>query len=619
MVTARFLRMNTPSALSPMFQPFRPTGTGWVAYHETEPTTGVHGLAMTWRTPEGSLRWVAALDRATEGRVTYSGRLGEQEDLTGMISTALRGARSPMTEETVFALLFPHSKDEKVRRGFPGVLPSLEDHIDQARRAVREANLAPAMRSAFRACLDHGSTTVHWIEGLRQRTRTPLWPAVTLAASNPALASMVLGPEPSLMTGADPMTAIRHRWPGLSDAHIRCLLGGPDGPAARFTRRPYLNRPHLDLLSDTPVDWCPTSDGAWSSFAVCSQALWAIANACHDGVSIGALAAASKGDWEAFLKRMKRAAGVPRNDNQDFALLRKSQDCRDPVGALANGLILPLMAHLGNDETVALIEDGLASELVPARSSTADIMKLAWATASHLLYGDKSAAAILETSREWHSRQDGMEADIRGDGGDASWPPLFDGTFRAGDISISCIDNYADLRAEGSAGFDDDGEVGLDHCVASRLPVLLSGQSHILSVRRLGADGSHPRLSTCQVGAIETENGNIRIVVEEHRGRDNEDPDPDAEAAVARLGKAFEEGRLVASREALVSHRDGQGLAGHCGYDWRDPGALVNAMQVWRPFLPRWARDLELTELHQVLIEREILKASMNEGLAFAL
>lgn len=584
--------MRPPSPFTPTFVPFRPIEPGWVAYHDLEPAVGFPGLAMTWRGTDGMLRYVAALGFERDGHVLDNGTLSEQQDLTEVMSrSSLRDRRPKAIEEHLLALLLP-SPGNGGAGPLSNGLPPVEAHADAARRAVAAATLPDPMRAAFASCIDKGHPRRFSFRELRRKSRSPVWQAVEMAVSQPGLARLVLSHAPSLMAEADPMAAVRRHWPGLTEAHFR-LLRSEEGDLFAQRAGATLGGPVLDLLEACPVDWWPRRD-AWVQFFRNAQVLKSIRHACPEQLSMRRLASASKGDWAPFESRLVRAAAVANTGR----LRDRAFDCRDPVESLTKTVILPLLANFGGDDTVAHLTD-----FDPVRDLDT-IVGPAFSAAGLLLYGDKTAASILETSREWHVRREAMDSRMRGAGGSVSWPALFQGEFRVGEVGVVCVGDLEALREEGASGPDRNGVAGLDHCVATRLTSCLSGAAHILSVRSHAADGSWSRLSTCQVSVHADADGLPSVDVVEHRGPENEEPDEAAHEAVARLVDALEEGRLAASAEATTRHRvpSGSGLALMCGYDWRDPDAIAAAISAWQPFLPRWARDLAPEALYGTLV-----------------
>lgn len=580
--------METSPALTPLFVPFRPFGHGWAAYHDLEPETGRAGLGMTWRAPDGALRYVLALDRQREGQAVFAGRLGEGDSVAEAVNECLNGkSATTVTETAALALLLPPEE------GFPeslfgAGLPPAGERRAAARRAVRAATLPAGVREAFEALTQRRCPSGLDLSRLRARSFKALWPAMGLAASNPVLGRMALAARPGLLAEPDPMAAVLGAWPGLTEAHLR-RLRGPDAPyATSYTTS--MASAFLDLLSGSPVDWWPRKE-EWESFGACAQAVRAISSGWPGAPAAGTLASASKGDWPAFERRLRRAAAVPIDATpRSHAVAAMAADCADPVRSLANGLLIPLLARrVGEEAADGLQHDGAATNA-------------ALSAAGSLLYADKAAAAVLETSRTWHARREALEAELRSEGGTASWPRLFEGEFRVGPVGIVCISDYETLKEEGSRERDRRGVHGLGHCVASRLEDCLSGAAHVLSVRLHGEDGSVRRLSTCQISAHPLPNEQVRVSLDEHRAAGNDQPCRQAVEAVEGFARELAAGRVPANPEAFSPQgRTGHGLALLCGYDWRDDAAARTAYEAWSPFLPRWAQGLDPDELLSAL------------------
>ena len=604
--------MDKPSALSANFQPHRPAGSGWVEYHDLGETVGSAGLAMTWRDPAGPVRFAAVVDRQRDGRVTVAGTVGDLQDVAGCVGDAWRSKNVGPPEETTLRMMFPFVSPASPAHAKPG-LPPLGEHAVLARRAVAEARLPNPMRGALQACLDKGTPRSVTLSSLRERRHSPLWPALTLSMTDPWLFGIVGAADKTLLTADDPLAAIRGRWPGLTTGHLGRMRQAC-APASDMWAKTGRSTPTLclDLLAACPVDWWPEVD-EWSHFAACSQVLNAIRGACPDAGTLRDLAAPSKGDWTAFAERLRRAAGIGQGARAWTSLTYAAIGCGDPIRSLASAATLPLLAPGLDEEGMTLLEESLGRQ-AGGGGPMSTVPQAAYDLAGRLLYGDKSAAAILEASKDWHAHRQAIDSGTRAATAALAWPPLFEGTFEHGKVAVVAVASHAALRAEGWKGDDGEGVQGLDHCVATRLADCVAGRAHILSVRSIGADGRWERLSTCEVSLREGAGGEPRIEVREHKGLENADPCPEAEEAVTHLSEALAAGRVAVPAEASAPRRATRSLEDLCGYDWREPTAVATAFDAWRAFLPRWARGLGPDELRDSLAERGMLPAP--EGMA---
>jgi hypothetical protein len=584
-----------------------PQGAGWVAYHDVASLPGPQGIAMTWRVPGKGLRWAAAIDRAHEGCVHAAGWLGEDQDLHEVIGNAVRGDRSlrPVTEGQAFGLLFPHEGNRPPPLGFDG-LPPLEEHAALARRAVHAADIPPAMRKAFTACLDHGAPHDLPLVRLRRKTGSREWAALELAARHSLLAQSVNEAGPMLLTGDDPLARIRRRWPGMTDAHLR-RLGESDSSKGLVSTQSSRGRgvTMLPLLLSIPIDWWPKKRD-WRSFEACSASIGAISRSAFVKIPYETLVSSCGGDWTGFAGRLARASGLTGEVIQPHDLADRGADCRDPLGALVRDVLVPLFASREDEDGRVRLEYAYG-QTIPRDAPDTDrhpLILAAQRAAQHVLYQGKSAPGILEASRRWHGRQATMQAEIRGRDGGARWPSLFEDEYRDGDVGIVAVSDYATLREEGGFGPDRNGVGGLDHCVASRLPECLSGQAHVLSVRMHSPDGTWRRLSTCQVSVQGSASGRHQLSIGEHRGKGNAAPCAGAMSAVLGLSEAIREGRVRVLPGALDPMPQlGGSIATKCGYDWRYEAELARALQAWEPLLPRWARGIGPSGFYDALAE----------------
>ena len=563
---------------------------------------------MTWRVPGKGLRFAAVIDRLHEGQVHAVGWLGEDQDLCEVIRRADGIDRSLrlVTEANALGLLFPHASNHPTTLASGG-LPPLEEHAALARQAVAAADITPAMRRAFTACLDNGAPHDVNLAKLRERTFARQWPALELAARHPVLARSLLEMDRTLLEGHDPMGKIRERWPMMTDAHLRRLgeSGGKRGLALDPTTK-FEVANTLSLLLSIPVDWWPEKRD-WRTFEACAAAIGAISRSSIMPIAHKTLSSSAGGDWPAFAARLSRACGLTDAAVSGRKLAERGKDCGDPVRAFAREVMVPLFAFNEDDDGRMRMEYAYGQRLpddTPNSDRDPSILA-AERGAQSILYQGKSAPGVLELSGKWHARQDAMQAEIRGKDGGAQWPPLFEGEHRDGDVGIVAVRDYEALREEGRAGPDREGVWGLDHCVASRLPECLSGRAHVLSVRSHAPDGTWERLSTCQVSVDRVSEGRFRLSVFEHRGEGNDDPPAAAEAARARLSDAVLAGRVPLLPEAVAYREPANGgsIARKCGYDWRDEGELARALLTWEPLLPRWARGMTPFALYDALKE----------------
>ncbi len=310
------------------------------------------------------------------------------------------------------------------------------------------------------------------------------------------------------------------------------------------------------VLSELPASWWPQDRDAFLSYACCHPAArWCVARAVPG--SAGRLLNAG-GDWPATSARLRRAHGL---DGSNATLTQVMRDLDDVSRAFAAQAL-----------QAALVLDGRPPAAMGAVERVAE----------EVLWSGRGVASILESSREWHARQEAILSALPLTSRAVSWPAcLPDADY--GDVTVTVITDRATLVREGAGGEDADGRPGLSHCVGGYAPQCLDGTSRILSLR--SADGR--RLSTAEV---DLRFGQVGII--QHRGRSNSAPPDAASAALARYQGDVGEGRLATEGTMLpVTYRRTL-LDEVCGYDVRVPEAWDLAWGLWAPFLPRATRSL---------------------------
>jgi hypothetical protein len=275
-------------------------------------------------------------------------------------------------------------------------------------------------------------------------------------------------------------------------------------------------------------------------------------------------------------------------------------DATDVSMSLADTVAIPLLAHfrMGGD---------LFGRLGP----------VARPLAAKLVFGRKSLTSVLAISKAWHARSDAISLACRVSAAAIAWPPLLPAPLTVGGIRFVPVNDFAGLQAEGAGGVDADGLEGLSHCIATRLPRISEGMSHVLSVRARGTDGTWVRHSTLQVRVGPIAAGSHWMAVEEHRGFDNADPGPEAIAATSRLAGMFLRGEVAPVPESLVIRQpsgDGR-IEVACGYDWTDEASVLAAVRAWSDFLPRWTRGLDAAGLVEAMVANGCLPPTWREDI----
>jgi hypothetical protein len=216
----------------------------------------------------------------------------------------------------------------------------------------------------------------------------------------------------------------------------------------------------------------------------------------------------------------------------------------------------------------------------------------------NMLFKGLSLTKILEASRRWHARQEAINAAIS-----ALSPELEFKNWRPGlpdwepdGMRVTILTTRKELTDEGRDGVNDDGTAGLAHCVGGYSDRCRSGDSRILSVRRLLPSGGFVRLSTAEI-SVKATNGARELDVVQHRGHANGDAPPQPEAMLGEYLEKCRAGRLAINESELVPLPSSGGVMATCGYDWREPGNIEKAIAAWSPCLPRRIRGMAPEEL----------------------
>jgi hypothetical protein len=172
--------------------------------------------------------------------------------------------------------------------------------------------------------------------------------------------------------------------------------------------------------------------------------------------------------------------------------------------------------------------------------------------AFRLLSRHGSLLALMRASQAWHD-EPVRQLDGSGPAPDATWPVPFAPVDLADGWRAMAIGSQAGLRDEGRSTPDRDGLPGLSHCVATYGTACATGQSVIVSLRRLD-EGEEVRDSTVELSRSETGDwrmGGAMFRMVQHRGHRNAPPSPAAEARVRMLRAALDAGRVRIDHEAL--------------------------------------------------------------------
>ncbi len=341
-----------------------------------------------------------------------------------------------------------------------------------------------------------------------------------------------------------------------------------------------------------PPDWEPTTRGGWWAFARIVPVMQAV-EAEYGGDTRFDRLLPSGGDWEAMLSRLvsatdrgRRPGTGPRTERETVdSLVRAALDVRDMAAAYAAQVLVPALA---------------AGD---AAHSPADVAtRHARRAALSVLAGGRSLARALELSADWHRRNGSMAAAV------ATLPGAFAArlSWRAGlpdaargDVAVRVLTDTVALAAEGGRGPDAHGVDGLDNCLAGYGEECLSGLVRIVSLRRLGGDGTWARLSAAELSLTSTQP--FRVL--QHAGAGNGPAPAEAEEALLSYLDGLRSGATPhdASAFAPVAVPDIPAHVRACGFDPAVEGTRVAVARMWDRYVPRPLRGLDAAAAEAVL------------------
>ena len=339
------------------------------------------------------------------------------------------------------------------------------------------------------------------------------------------------------------------------------------------------------------------------------------------GLTFDVLAADSQGKWAEFRRRTAKAA----------------MERRPPQGLDAEGIAEWRRNPPPPDESVEALRaacvdleemvDMFARTLVlPAASAASDEMPIlgeiqrrqAREVAAQILIGTKTAPGAFLATRAWHGTAMEMLAVVRG--GDPElverlqavaedgWAPIAQAMTAPNGLFILPLTDPRMLADEGrgwglrgeESTLNADGSRGLNHCVATKESYCRQGTMHVLSIRRVNADGTFERLSTPSILGVPQ--GSTDIRPNEHRAFGNTNPSAEAAAAWKWYKDGLSSGAIPINhdmiREVTVRERKrwSDDVARGALYDWRKDELLERAFSAWRPYLPKAMQSMPLAD-----------------------
>ncbi len=332
-------------------------------------------------------------------------------------------------------------------------------------------------------------------------------------------------------------------------------------------------------LAILPSDWVPDSAGEWDAMLSISDPMATVRHMAGISTSLVKLFPVG-GRWHSYRSRLLKAAGV----SDPKALGTATSDICDYRDAFGREILGP--AYALTDLDADRLEDATARDLKERASQTTR-------SSGAILLRGKSFARILEDSREWHHKQHAIAAQISsitpGFLPMTAWPAGLP-DWKAGGYDLQVLTCTRELKAEGSNGPDDNGMMGLSHCVGGYSQQCKSNRSRIVSLRRMGQDGLAERVSTAEIAVRHEGAGTIKFTIIQHRAHRNEDPPNCAQVAVETYLAALESGELIFDQSQLLPSKSIGTIAQNAGYEFWRPGAFDAAVEAWSPFLTKSMR-----------------------------
>jgi len=381
----------------------------------------------------------------------------------------------------------------------------------------------------------------------------------------------------------------------------------------------------INALSEIPSDWFPKDDAEWATFLDLTDTFF---RRLGPDLGMGAkeMAHGVGGKWKEFAARLaksyawtqppedldeeSKALWKPNIDVSRQAMSEATENARDVIQAFRNLVILPLAANAGQGIPVFVGPEQLRQ--------ASDI-------AGNILYGGKSLTAVLELQRHWHTQAHNIAAaagahdlarpskQVAEDG----WPPLTDIVWAPNGVEIYPLTDPRELQDEGACGLhtpgpDRNGIGGLGHCVGGYSTNCRNGTSHIVSFRMPTGDGSFERLSTAEFKGFSPDSTNLECA--QHRGKRNGAPPKEAEEAYDWFLASVRDWQIPLNYEGVMTYLSGrrrlaEEVEAYSEYDWREDQAVADALEPWRPYLPKRFKDLDLPALQALPELRDLIQA----------
>lgn len=300
-------------------------------------------------------------------------------------------------------------------------------------------------------------------------------------------------------------------------------------------------------------------------------------------------------------------------DTRRVALMNACIDVEQMLVTFAHKVILPL----------ASVTTGQSNNYVSGIH-----IEEARRAAAAVLTSEKSANAIFENCRHFHSQytvimgagedQENDEARQKADEArraaetmgalgvplnisDKGWPPMTPIVQAPNGVYIVPLTETHLLQDEGRRGVNDDGSMGLHHCVGGYSGACQNQGHHILSFRVIEG-GQFRRLSTAEINAIP--HGTTEFEICQHRSRQNGAVCDMSARAMEWYRDEIRSGRIQINHDGIRQHLANVGsfqddILKLCGYDWRDTNRIYEAMKPWGKYVGKRYRKMGLEEFSE--------------------
>lgn len=206
------------------------------------------------------------------------------------------------------------------------------------------------------------------------------------------------------------------------------------------------------------------------------------------------------------------------------------------------------------------------------------------------MLGFEGLGRLVEISEKWHRMEEEIRHRKNAGNNNLSWPPLAENYKASNGLMLIPLYTAKQLADEGSRQRDDDGMLGLNHCVGSYDAYCRSGSSHIVSVRKRNGR-QWERVSTVEY-ALNVANGGS-LTERQHRAQGNGNPTAEAIAAVNEWTNLVQKKKISLNIDDIV--RNMNEVAAENPTDPMEK--LARGLLAWQPLLKGEYRQMTAEDL----------------------